>query len=98
MTGINLNLQNSYTALYSNSATQTNTRPGNLDAGTAQGASPAGSGEKLTLSAEAIALSLQTDETTIPNEEALLGGGAGIRPPEVTTLGGGAGIRPPLAP
>ncbi|MBU2181201.1 MAG: hypothetical protein KJ930_17400 [Gammaproteobacteria bacterium] len=98
MTGINLNVQNNYAALYNNSALQTDTRPGASNTASVQGASPIGSGEKVTLSAEAIALSLQNDETTIPNEDALLGGGAGIRPPAVTTLGGGAGIRPPLAP
>lgn len=99
MTGINLNIQNSYAALYSNTTAQTNTRPSGIDTGSVQGTtSTTGRGEQLTLSAEAIALSQQTDKTTIPNEEALLGGGAGIRPPAVTSFGGGAGIRPPLDP
>lgn len=101
MTGINLNVQNSYAAAYSAPLTQTNNVPRTALASTGPESTEtfAERGEKLTLSAEAIALSQQTPaEQTSPVNETPSGGGAGIRPPEVTPLGGGAGIRPPLTP
>lgn len=94
MTGINLNIQNSYAALYSTSKAQ----GGNLAGSASDLVTPASNpGERLTLSAEAIALSQQT-ESTVPPEQTPLGGGPGIRPPAVTPLGGGPGIRPPATP
>lgn len=94
MSGINLNLQNSYAALYSSSISKTdNPLGGPLPAETAS--KTTNQGEKLTLSPEAIALSQQA-ENPEQIEETPQGGGAGIRPPESTPLGGGAGIRPPL--
>lgn len=81
MTGINLNVQNSYAALYNMSPTQTNSPPPaeNAEAGVIS------LGEKLTLSAEAIALSQQSFEPADPKEETTLGSGGGIRPPEAST-------------
>jgi hypothetical protein len=86
MTGINLNVQNSYAALYTTSQTQTQTQ-------TAQSTTTSATsdtttirrGEQLTLSAEAIALSQQTFKPAAPTEETTLGSGGGIRPPEVST-------------
>jgi len=99
MTGINLNVQNSYAALYNTNLTQPdNTTRATTESAVSETKSIAISrGEQLTLSAEAIALSQQTAEPTPTSEQTPLGGGAGIRPPEVTPLGGGAGIRPPEA-
>ena len=90
MTGINFNNLNSYTALYNTSQTQLN----NTNDAAKSTYTKAVLGEQLTLSAEAIALSKQS-ELTPPTEEAPSGGGEGIRPPESATLGGGEGIRPP---
>jgi hypothetical protein len=97
MTSVNLNVQNSYAALYSTSLAQTNNQPRNMNIGSAAetAANITGRGENLTLSAEAIALSQQTSEPTPPTEVTPLGSGTGIRPPEVAPLGGGPGIRPP---
>jgi hypothetical protein len=100
MTGINLNVQNSYAALYSTSQAQFSNRTSGASAGTTPEttAISGGRGEKLTLSAEAIALSQQTTEPSVPTDETSLGAGAGIRPPDATSLGGGAGIRPVSTP
>jgi|GEM_PF-5535561 len=81
MTGVNLNVQNSYAALYSMSPTQTNSP---LPTGDTE-ASATSLGEKLTLSAEAIALSQQSFEPADPKEETTLGSGGGIRPPDAST-------------
>jgi hypothetical protein len=96
MTGINLNAQNSYAVLYNSTLTQTTSAPRATNATSVAESTNnnASVGEKLTLSAEAIALSQQSSEPT-PPEETPLGGGAGIRPPAETPLGGGGGIRPP---
>ena len=90
MTGINLNVQNSYAALYTASQTQTDNSAGSasITKPTIAAASP---GEKLTLSAEAIALSQQP----VPTVETPLGGGPGVRPPSDSQFGGGPGVRPP---
>lgn len=100
MTGINLNVQNSYAALYNSNLTPadntTRTRPESSVSETKN--TTVNRGEQLTLSAEAIALSQQTTVPTPPTEETPLGGGPGIRPPAVTPLGGGPGIRPPATP
>jgi hypothetical protein len=93
MTGINLNVQNSYAALYSASQTQTENSAGSASI-TKPTIAAASLGEKLTLSAEAIALSLQTS-SPIPTEETPLGGGPGVRPPSDSHFGGGPGVRPP---
>lgn len=113
MTGINLNAQNSYAVLYNSTLTQTTNAPRATNAITAAESTNnnANVGEKLTLSAEAIALSQQSSEPIPPEETPLgggpgirppasdpLGGGPGIRPPAVDPLGGGPGIRPPIAP
>jgi hypothetical protein len=87
MTGINLNVQNSYAALYSASLEQTNNQPRNINTGSSaeNAANVIGRGENLTLSAEAIALSQQTSEPAPPTEVTPLGSGGGIRPPNAST-------------
>jgi hypothetical protein len=87
MTSVNLNVQNSYAALYSTSLAQTNNQPRNINMGAAAEttANITGRGENLTLSAEAIALSQQTSEPTPPTEVTPLGSGGGIRPPNAPT-------------
>jgi hypothetical protein len=82
MTGINLNVQNSYAALYNTSQTQT--LQSNATS-TAADSTVIRRGEQLTLSAEAIALSQQTFQPAAPTEETTLGSGGGIRPPEAST-------------
>lgn len=100
MTGINLNVQNSYAALYNTNLTHTdNTTRTRTESSVSETKNTTLSqGEQLTLSAEAIALSQQTTVPIPPSEETPLGAGAGIRPPEATPLGGGAGIRPLTSP
>ena len=100
MSGINLNVQNNYAALYNATQTQNNPRVANASVSAQSVDIAANRGEQVTLSAEGIALSQQppipntfVDETPTPT-----GGGEGIRPPESSTLGGGEGIRPPIAP
>ena len=96
MTGINLNVQNSYAALYNTTQTQANSPPRSANAASTAESSTISRGEKLTLSAEAIALSLQIQDPGVSDKDTILGGGDGIRPPEANPLGGGDGIRPPF--
>lgn len=98
MTGINLNVQSSYVGLYNGNLTKTENTARTLSESAVSETKTAIKGERLTLSAEAIALSQQNAEPKPPSEETPLGGGAGIRPPETTPLGGGAGIRPLTTP
>lgn len=94
MTGINFNIQNSYAALYTMSPTQTNSTPPAENAA----AGAVSRGEKLTLSAEAIALSQQSFEPADTKDETTLGSGGGIRPPEASTGNLNAAIAPTLIP
>ncbi len=82
MTGINLNVQNSYAALYNTTQTQT---VQSTATSAASDTTAIRRGEQLTLSAEAIALSQQSFEPAAPTEETTLGSGGGIRPPEAST-------------
>jgi hypothetical protein len=99
MTGINLNVQNSYAALYSTSLTATDNTTHNITNGTtSEVTSTIGRGEKLTLSAEARALSQQSFKPTDTPPATTLGVGFGVRPPAVKQSDDSADIRPPEAP
>ncbi len=98
MTGINLNTQNSYAALYNSTQMQSNSRLATASIVASPVDLGQNSGEQVTLSAEAIALSQQPPPFNPPVDEKPTGGGEGIRPPESSTLGGGEGIRPPVTP
>ncbi len=95
MTGVNLNVQNSYAALYSTSMAPTSAPKSNgVNTEANAAATTSVSGEKLTLSAEAIALSQQTSEPVNPPDDTTLVGGGGIRPPAAPVVDGDTAIPP----
>ncbi len=98
MTGINLNIQNSYASLYNSTQIQSNSRVATSSIVTDLADLGTNRGEQMTLSAEAIALSQQTPVPNSSVDEKPTGGGEGIRPPESSTLGGGEGFRPLITP
>jgi hypothetical protein len=99
MTGINFNVQNSYAALYTTSQPKLAEATSSISA---PKTSESFSGEKLTLSTQAIELFQQEQKNSDSQQVSPASNGFGVRPPpftppptEVTPASNGFGVRPP---
>ncbi|MBU2278955.1 MAG: hypothetical protein KKB45_09135 [Gammaproteobacteria bacterium] len=80
MTGINLNVQNNYAALY-NTPTPSTTVAEQKANPLQQAQNTVNAGEKLTLSAQGIALLKQEQNDALPPVASIASNGFGLRPP-----------------